>query len=303
MCVSAGKSVGEIAWRRCEGIGSSGHVVGWLERRSLDTSASVWGQKEKRGVLAVDVVGLSSCVCGAENWLLIVLVLSVKNVTKSSAVIEVVGGGQSREFNVLKRLRVSGVLLILLWKYEDLAVWTWAEKDESKHWYILWSDRSFDLRHFLSAALSLDRCSRRTSDNQGLEGAACAGLDERGQISSIQEFKVEHKVSVAALTSRDEKWVGEGREEGTTEERWEGERERRFRLKVTGRGVGGTQVGRCRLNVMKKWSEMCRDFTKMLSAVQFRVKIKSSWLPDLWVLVVVKHLKSNEARSEWKSAA
>ncbi len=35
MCVSAGKSAGEIAWRRCEGIGSRGHVVGWLERRSL----------------------------------------------------------------------------------------------------------------------------------------------------------------------------------------------------------------------------------------------------------------------------
>ncbi len=41
MCVSAGKSVGEISRRRCEGIGSRGHVVGWLERRSLDTSASV----------------------------------------------------------------------------------------------------------------------------------------------------------------------------------------------------------------------------------------------------------------------
>ncbi len=50
MCVSAGKSMGEIAWRRCEGIGSRGHVVGWLERRSLDTSASVRGQKEKMGV-------------------------------------------------------------------------------------------------------------------------------------------------------------------------------------------------------------------------------------------------------------
>ncbi len=50
MCVSAGKSVGEIAWRRFEGIGSRGHVVGWLERRrSLDTSASVRGQKEKMG--------------------------------------------------------------------------------------------------------------------------------------------------------------------------------------------------------------------------------------------------------------
>ncbi len=57
-------------------------------------------------------------------------------------------------------------------------------------------------------------------------------------MSSRQEVKVEHKVSVAAFTSRDEKWVGEGREEDTTEERWEGEREGRFRLKVTGRGVG-----------------------------------------------------------------
>ncbi len=67
MCVSAGKSVGEISWRRCEGIGSRGHVVGWLERRSFDTSASVRGQKEKMGVLAVDVEGWRSCVCGAEN--------------------------------------------------------------------------------------------------------------------------------------------------------------------------------------------------------------------------------------------
>ncbi len=65
MCVNAGKSVGEIAWRRCEGIESRRHVVGWLERRSLDTSASVRGQNQKMGVLAVDVVGWWSCVCGA----------------------------------------------------------------------------------------------------------------------------------------------------------------------------------------------------------------------------------------------
>ncbi len=38
-------------------------------------------------------------------------------------------------------------------------------------------------------------------------------------MSSRQEVKVEHKVSVAAFTSRDEKWVGEGREEDTTKER------------------------------------------------------------------------------------
>ncbi len=67
MCVSAGKSVGDIAWRKCEGIGSRGHVVGWLERRILDTSTSVRGQKEKMGVSAVDVVGWRSCVCGGEN--------------------------------------------------------------------------------------------------------------------------------------------------------------------------------------------------------------------------------------------
>ncbi len=92
MCVSAGKSEGEIAWRRCERVGSRGHVVGWLERRNVDTSASVRGQKAKRGFLAVYVVGLSSCMCGAENWLLINLVLFVKNVAKSLAVKEVVEG-------------------------------------------------------------------------------------------------------------------------------------------------------------------------------------------------------------------
>ncbi len=49
MCMSAGKSVGEIAWSKCKRIWSRGHVVGWLEGRTLDTSASVRGQKEKMG--------------------------------------------------------------------------------------------------------------------------------------------------------------------------------------------------------------------------------------------------------------
>ncbi len=36
MCVvNAGKTEGEIAWIRCEGIGSRGHVVGW-QRRELN---------------------------------------------------------------------------------------------------------------------------------------------------------------------------------------------------------------------------------------------------------------------------
>ncbi len=58
-------------------------------------------------------------------------------------------------------------------------------------------------------------------------------------------------MSVAVFTSRAEKWVGEGREEDSSDVRFEGERERRFRLKVTGRGVGGSEVARCMLNVMK----------------------------------------------------
>ncbi len=58
-------------------------------------------------------------------------------------------------------------------------------------------------------------------------------------------------MSVTVFTSRAEKWVSEGREEDTANVRCEGERERRFHLKVTGRGVVGSEVARCRLNVMK----------------------------------------------------
>ncbi len=42
-------------------------------------------------------------------------------------------------------------------------------------------------------------------------------------------------MSVAAFTSRDVKWVGEGREEGYYRGKKGGERERRLRLKVTGK--------------------------------------------------------------------
>ncbi len=59
-------------------------------------------------------------------------------------------------------------------------------------------------------------------------------------------------MSVAVFKSRDEKWVCEGREYDTTEKRWKGERECRFCLKVTSRGIGGTQVVIFRLNVIKK---------------------------------------------------
>ncbi len=64
-------------------------------------------------------------------------------------------------------------------------------------------------------------------------------------------------MSVAVFTSRDKKWVGEGREDNTTVERWKGKRECRFCLKVTGRGIGGTQVVIC--FKIKYNKEMSRD--------------------------------------------
>ncbi len=107
------------------------------------------------------------------------------------------------------------------------------------------TDRYSGLRDLLICAifsLSSDRCSRRTSDSQEIEGAAHAGLEDRGHILSRQEVKVVHRVTVAVFTSRAEKCVGEGREEDTTEVRCEGE---------TVRGVCGSKVARCRLNLMK----------------------------------------------------
>ncbi len=166
-----------------------------LERRSVDTSASVRGQKVKRGVLTVDVVGLSSCMCGAENWLLIGLVLSVKNVVKSSAVKEVVGGGGGESWMLWR----ACVCQMCCWsccgsmKPRQYGLQQRKMKAKTDR-YLSLSDRL--ICAIFSAALSLERCSRRTSDNQGLEGAARAGLEERGQIPSRQEVKVEIKCSV-----------------------------------------------------------------------------------------------------------
>ncbi len=121
MCVSAGKSAGEIAWRRCEGIGSGGHVVGWLERRCLDTSASVRGQKEKMGVWAVDLVGWRSCVSEGENWLLIVLVLSVK---KSCKVISCYRSGGRWWRGTEERITFSEEITHI-WSAVDLVMEMW----------------------------------------------------------------------------------------------------------------------------------------------------------------------------------
>ena len=53
----------------------------------------------------------------------------------------------------------------------------------------------------------------------------------------------------------------------TKEDRWEGESERRFRLKVTCVELGV----RLRLKVMRKWSEVCSGVTSVLSVEQQRV--------------------------------
>jgi len=102
-----------------------------------------------------------------------------------------------------------------------------------------------------------------------LEVVTRAGLEERGQMLSKNEVRMEHKVSVALFTSRDEKC--EGREDDTAEERWDGESVHRFRLKVTGKGVGGAWVVSCRLKVMRKGSETLRGFSRILSVMQLPV--------------------------------
>ncbi len=66
MWVSAGMTEEEMAWRRWVGIGSSGQVVGWLERMSLETSVSERGEKEVRD--CVFVVMKLLLVCGVRNW-------------------------------------------------------------------------------------------------------------------------------------------------------------------------------------------------------------------------------------------
>ncbi len=76
------------------------------------------------------------------------------------------------------------------------------EKSERSDRYKLRSVGLCDLRHTISAALSLERCLRRTSDSQGAEGVVRAGLEDKGQKVSKQDIRVEHKVSVALLASR-----------------------------------------------------------------------------------------------------
>jgi len=78
-------------------------------------------------------------------------------------------------------------------------------------------------------------------------------------------------VSVALFMSRAENCASEGSEDETTEDRRDGDSERRFRRNVTRVGACAVSGVSARLAVMRKWSEVCSGATKVLSTEQQRV--------------------------------
>ncbi len=106
------------------------------------------------------------------------------------------------------------------------------------------------MRHTLSAALSLEQCSRRTTDSQG-----------KGQEVSKQDFRVEQKVSVALLASSYDNCLREGSEDETIADSREGESEPKLHRKVTCGGVSDVSGIMLRLRVRRKWSEVCSGVT------------------------------------------
>ncbi len=72
MWVSVGTTAGEMAWRKWDGIGSSGQVVGWLERMSLETSSSESEEKDVNECMFAGKMCLTDC--GEENCALMVLI-------------------------------------------------------------------------------------------------------------------------------------------------------------------------------------------------------------------------------------
>ncbi len=85
------------------------------------------------------------------------------------------------------------------------------------------------MRHALSVALSLERCSQENIRQPSAEGVVRAGLEDKGQTVSKQDVRVEQKVSVALLASRDANCLGVGSEDETIADSQEGESERRLR--------------------------------------------------------------------------
>ncbi len=88
---------------------------------------------------------------------------------------------------------------------------------------------------------------------------------------SKQDVRVEQKVSVALLASRDDNCLGGGSEDETKADSWEGESERKLRRKVTCGGVCVVSGIMLRLRVRRKWSEVCSGVTSTWSVEQCRV--------------------------------
>ncbi len=83
---------------------------------SFETSASESEEKDVNECMFAGKMCLTDC--GVENCALMVLILLMKNVAKSSAVrVDEAGGGggQRRDENVLKSMQELDELLILLW--------------------------------------------------------------------------------------------------------------------------------------------------------------------------------------------
>jgi len=79
----------------------------------METSASE--SKEKEGRMCILAGKMCVSVCTLVNWPMMVLVLFMKNVVKSSGVrVDEGGGGLRREEKVLKSMRELDELLILL---------------------------------------------------------------------------------------------------------------------------------------------------------------------------------------------
>ncbi len=69
MCVSAGRSAGEIAWRRCEGIGSRGHCCRMAGEEKFGYFGLSEGTEGKDGSLSsgsswVEVLLVTTDCCG-----------------------------------------------------------------------------------------------------------------------------------------------------------------------------------------------------------------------------------------------
>jgi len=88
--VTAAVTVRAMDWNRLVGTGSSGHAVGQLHMRSLDTQLSVNEENDAVGLLHDEFVAhvfrKGSGVGSLVNCLLIAATLSVKNEAKMSAV-------------------------------------------------------------------------------------------------------------------------------------------------------------------------------------------------------------------------